>query len=418
MIDINKIRKNLDLVKENLLRRGYFEIDCDQIFIKDQNIRKLKLKIDQINHKVKINSSVYFSLSKEKKKEEKNLIREEIMELKKELDSLNKKVDVLQDQLNYLISFIPNLLSKDIPIIDKEIYKHEPLNKKYDSWSYEQIASELKLISFKNAAKISGSKFVIYQNQGSKLIRSLMNYMLDCHTKNGYIEFLPPVIINENTLKATGHLPRFFDDLFKLTNNKFLSPTAEIQLTSMYGNSSFREKDLPLKFCSFTNCFRSEAGSYGKRDKGLIRMHQFNKVELVQLVKPEESYFVLELMVEYLANILKTLNLPFRLICLDEKNVSFSSAKTYDFEVWSPFQKKYIEISSISNCEDFQTRELKIKFQEINKKKNVFLHSLNGSGFALDRIFALLLENNFSEKDKTFFIPEVLWNYMSIKELK
>jgi seryl-tRNA synthetase len=281
-----------------------------------------------------------------------------------------------------------------------------------------ELGEKLGILDFERAAKLTGARFSLYFKEGAQLERALINFMLDLHTsEHGYCETLPPFMVNRATMTGTGQLPKFEDDLFKLEDiDYFLIPTAEVPVTNIFAGEILKEDDLPLYFTAYTPCFRKEAGSYGKDTKGLIRQHQFNKVELVKFSKPEESYNELEKLLLNAEEVLKRLNIHYRVVTLCSGDTGFSAAKTYDIEVWLPGQQKYREISSCSNFEDFQARRAKIRFKRKGKKGTEFVHTLNGSGLAVGRTFVAILEN-YQQEDGSIVVPEVLRKYMGGKKI-
>jgi seryl-tRNA synthetase len=289
----------------------------------------------------------------------------------------------------------------------------EPSKFDFGAKNHWDIGEELNILDFGRAAKIAGARFVVYRDLGAKLERALINFMLDLHTtEHGYREMLPPALVNRRALVGTGQLPKFEEDLFHLApGDYFLIPTAEVPLTNLHRDEMLEPEDLPIKYVAYTPCFRSEAGSYGKDVRGLIRLHQFNKVEMVKLCEPENSYDELESMTRNAEEVLKRLQLPYRVVELCTGDMGFASAKTYDLEVWLPGQNAYREISSCSNCEDFQARRANIRYRKDKKGKPLFVHTLNGSGLAVGRTLVAVLEN-YQQKDGSVIIPEALRTYM------
>ena len=280
-----------------------------------------------------------------------------------------------------------------------------------------EIGEELGILDFARAAKLAGARFALYKGGGARLERALINFMLDLHTgEHGYQEMLPPALATRATLTATGNLPKFEEDLFRIDSPElFLIPTAEVPLTNVHREEILERKDLPIKYTAYTPCFRREAGSYGQDVRGLIRQHQFNKVELVKLSEPESSYEELELMVQDAEDVLRRLKLPYRVMELCTGDMGFAAAKTYDLEVWLPGQATYREISSCSNCEDFQARRAQIRYRKEKKGKPIFVHTLNGSGLAVGRTLVAILEN-YQQRDGSVVIPEALRSYMGGRE--
>jgi seryl-tRNA synthetase len=288
----------------------------------------------------------------------------------------------------------------------------EPTKFEYDPKAHWDIGVDLNILDFETAGKVTGARFTFYRGLGARLERSLINLMLDTHTENGYTEIFPPFMVHRRSMMGTGQLPKFEEDAFKVQNTEyFLVPTAEVPVTNMYREQTLEAKMLPIKHTAYTACFRAEAGSAGRDTRGLIRQHQFNKVELVKFVDPENSYEELEKLTADAESILKLLKLPYRVICLCAGDLGFTSAKTYDLEVWMPSYGRYVEISSCSNFEDFQARRAEIKFRPDPKEKPKFIHTLNGSGLAVGRTVAAILEN-FQQGDGSVIIPEVLRPYM------
>ena len=348
--------------------------------------------------------------------------REKLMELSQRLKSQQQVVNDIKVQLDQFSFEVPNIVQKETPIGQDETSnvvirtEGEPKPLNFEPKSHEELALNLKLIDFDRSTKISGSRFATFVGLGAKLERILGNFMLNIHTEqNGYTEISPPVIINSQALMGTGQLPKFSDDLYGLSDDFWLSPTAEVQLTNHHQNEIINFNELPLKYCAFTQCFRKEAGSYGKDMKGIIRLHEFNKVELVQFVSPEKSNDSLHELLGHAEKILKLLQLPYRVVELCSGDLGFSSSKTYDLEVWFPSQNQYREISSCSNFLDFQSRRSKIRYRGSNQAVD-YLHTLNGSGLAVGRTLAAILEN-YQTKSGIIQLPTVLTSLMGLEEI-
>lgn len=294
----------------------------------------------------------------------------------------------------------------------------EPRKFDFEPKAHWEIGEHLDILDFARAGKITGSRFTVYKGLGARLERALINYMLDTHIeKNGYTEILPPQMVNADSMIGTGQLPKFAEDMFKVANNGYyLVPTAEVPITNLYREEILDSKNLPINHCAFTACYRAEAGAAGRDTKGLIRQHQFNKVELVKIVRPENSYEELEKLTNDAESILKELNLPYRVVRLCSGDLGFSSAMTYDIEVWLPSYNRYVEISSCSNFEDFQARRANIKFKDNINDKAKFVHTLNGSGLAVGRTVSAILEN-YQNEDGTVTIPDILVPYMGGKKI-
>ena len=412
MNDLRDMITNPEEVTKRLSTRGF---DLDITFLNEKtNIRKtlIQEKEDLASEKNKISDS-FRTVSSDSEKtalmEKSKSIEGKVVELKKQLN------DVEEELNNYLLE-IPNMPHHTCPIGNSEqenriIEKHGEITNA-TSDEHSDILNKLDMLSFEDAVKITQNRFVVLKGQVASLHRALINYMLSKQIKNGYEEYNVPYICNSESLTGTGQLPKFEEDLFKLSNaNLYLIPTAEVPLTNIYRDVTLPSEDLPILMTAHTPCFRSEAGSYGLDTKGLIRQHQFEKIELVQLVHPDNSETALDEITLHARSILDDLNLPYQIVELCTGDLGFSSQKTYDLEVWFPSQKKYREISSCSNFGNFQARRLNIKFKE-NKKKN-FVHTLNGSGLAVGRTLAALVENNFD--GKKINIPNCLHKYLDFK---
>jgi seryl-tRNA synthetase len=343
----------------------------------------------------------------------------EMREVSDRIKAMDDELRVLDQDLNDLLMSLPNLPHESVPF-----GRTEEDNVELRRWGqlptftfevkpHWEVAETLQLLDFQAAAKVTGSRFVFYKGLGARLERALINFMMDLHsTEHGYEEMLPPYIVNRDSLMGTGQLPKFEEDVFKLANSEYyLIPTAEVPVTNYHRDEILTIDQLPVSFVAFSACFRSEAGSAGRDTRGLIRQHQFNKVELVKLCKPEDSYDQLELLTSHAEKVLQLLKLPYRVLQLCTGDMGFSSAKTYDLEVWLPHSNMYREISSCSNFEDFQARRANIRFRRDSKAKPEFVHTLNGSGLALGRTVAAILEN-YQQPDGSVQVPDVLQPYM------
>ena len=343
--------------------------------------------------------------------------------LSQTIKTKNEELQRIESELKEIALNLPNILLPDVPYGEKaednQIVRIWGQIKKFESepLSHDELAEKYDLVDFNRASKISGARLAIYKNLGAKLERALLNFMLDVHTtEHGYTEIWPPALVNSQSLTGTGQLPKFKEDLFSLADSGFfLSPTAEVQLTNFYFNEIILEENLPVKLTAYSPCFRKEAGSYGKEMKGLIRQHQFDKVELVKLVKPESSEQELESLLQNAEVILQKLGLPYRVVKLCTQDIGFSSAKTYDIEVWFPSQNKYREISSCSNCLDFQARRAMLRYRNRSENKVKYLHTLNGSGLAIGRTFAAILENY--QTIDGINIPDILKPYLGQEKI-
>lgn len=414
MLDMKFVRLNYEEVKQKLLTRRVSPELINTFFDSEkkwrfslQEVEELKAKRNQLIPKGKPSD-----VQREALKELSNLIK-----LKQD------ELDKAKLTFDEVALFIPNMPSLDCPIgsseSDNKVLREVGEKPSFDfkPKSHHEIGVGLDLFDFDQAATITGSRFVVYHGQGALLERALINFMLDTHIyDHEYKEAIPPVVVNSKALTGTGQLPKFSDDLFKINDTDFwLSPTAEVQLTNLFQNKIIKEADLPINLVAYTPCFRKEAGSYGKDTKGLIRHHQFNKVELVKLVHPDDSEKMLQELLSHAEKILKLLGLAYRVVELCTADLGFSSAKTYDIEVWFPSQNCYREISSCSSFLDFQSRRAMIRYKEGPSGLVSFLHTLNGSGLAVGRTMAALLEN-FQQADGSVIIPDVLSKYTRNKK--
>lgn len=421
MIDIKKIRENYQELANLLKTRNQeYNISLEKIFNWDKNWKDLKTKTQALEAKRNKDSKLIGKLIAEKKQQEAEQAKQVVTSLKNEIDKNNQMIDKLAQDINQELLILPNIPHKSVPKgndenDNQEIRKWGAITKKTSKPHWE-IAEKFKLIDFSRATKLSGSRFILYTNQGAKLVRALTNFMLDQHSNRGYIEELPPLIVNTNILVGTGQLPKFKNDQFKIDGrDQYLIPTAEAPLTNIYRDEILNVDQLPIKMTAYTPCFRLEAGSAGKDTRGLIRLHQFNKVEMVQIVKPEDSYQVLEMLTNDAENILQLLEIPYRVTLLCTGDLGFSATKTYDIELWLPAQETYREVSSCSNCEDFQARRMNLRAIDKNDSSDekIIPHTLNGSGLAIDRVVAAILENYYDEEKEAITIPKVLQSYMN-----
>jgi len=398
MLDIKLIRSNPEKVKEALKKRKE-KINLDEILKLDQKRRELLLEADVLKEKRNKVSEEIGKLKREKKDaREKILAMKEVSAKIKELDTQIKEIE---EETAKILLEIPNIPKWG-----------EPPKFDFTPLPHWDIGEALDILDFKQGAKVASARFTVLKGMGAKLERALINFMLDLHTnEHGYKEIFPPFLVNSETMTGTGQLPKFESDLFKCGNGLYLIPTAEVPLTNLHRQEILDDDDLPLCYTAYTACFRKEAGSYGKDVRGLIRQHQFNKVELVKICRPEDSYQELETLTKNAEEVLKRLEIPYRVIVLCTGDIGFAAAKTYDIEVWLPAQKKYREISSCSNCEDFQARRAMIRYRSKEKEKVNFVHTLNGSGLAIGRTMVAILEN-FQQKDGSVVIPDVLRPYM------
>jgi seryl-tRNA synthetase len=417
MLDIKLIRKNPDEI-EKKLKTKIENISISQIISIDTEIRKLKTLVEE--KKAKKNSTSKLIAERKQKNESVDDILKSMSDVGEEISEIDKKLKELEEKLNYELSMLPNIPMDDIPIsLDPKDNKciKTYLEKKAFDFNFKnhvELNEKLKLFDFEKAAKIAGSNFALYQNIGAKLEWALINYMLDTHIQNGYIQIIPPILAKNEIMYGSSQLPKFKDQSYKITDedfNFYLIPTAEVALNGMNYNEILDEKDLPIKYVSYTPCFRREAGSHGANERGLIRTHQFNKVELFCFTKPQDSEEMFESMLNSAESILQGLELHYRNMLLCTSDMSFASAKTVDIEVFLPGQNRYYEVSSVSNCTDFQARRSSTKYKEGNEKPN-FVHTLNASGLATSRLMVALLENN-QLKDGSVLIPKALRKYLN-----
>lgn len=419
MIDIKVIRENPELVKKNTKNRGY-NVDIKDILALDDKWRKLKKDDDDLRAERNKISKQVNELKKSKNESQAKQLIEKAKEIPKKLKKNEEKEKALKEKLDKLIAVIPNLQKDEVPIGDekknKEIKKHGKIPKfNFQVRSHSEILEKLGLLDMKRATKISGSGFYMFKGKLAKLERALINFMLDFHIKDGFLEINTAQLVNAKAMYGTGNLPKFEDDAYKTKEGLYLVPTAEVSLTNIYAGEVLKEKDFPKKFVAFTQCYRTEAGQHGSETPGIHRLHQFEKVEMVYICKPEDSDKFLEEMTERAERILEMLEIPYRRVLLATADASFASAKTYDLEVWSPAMKKYLEASSCSNCTDFQTRRMNLRYQSAGNLS--YAHTLNGSGLATPRLLISLIENN-QQADGSIKIPKVLWKYTGFKEIK
>lgn len=415
MLDLKYIRENSEQVKKFLKARNS-DFDLDIVIDLDKKRRELLVEVESLKSKKNEASSLIGKLKREKK-DASDLVSE-MQEINENIKKLDEELTKVEERLTYLLYRIPNKLHSSVPFgkdedENVEIRKWgEPRKFDFPIKTHDELGVELDILDFERGAKLSGSRFTVYKKQAAKLERALINFMLDTHEKEGFAEIMTPQLAKREIMTGTGQLPKFEDDMYKIEGEElFLIPTAEVTLTNLYNQEILEEEELPKYFCGFTACFRKEAGAGGKDLKGLIRQHQFNKVEMVKLVHPKNSYDELEHMVNCAENILQQLKLPYRVITLCSGDLGFSAAKTYDVEVWVPSQNKYREISSCSNTEDFQARRAMIKYRSKEDKKSYFVHTLNGSGLAVGRTVVAIMEN-YQQKDGSIVIPDVLVPYM------
>jgi seryl-tRNA synthetase len=420
MLDLNYVRNNLDHVRAALEARGFPVAALDDFAALDAERRRVIAESDALNAQRNSSSREIGALMKDGKKEEAETRRREVGELKERIAELERSRDDAERRMQELLAAVPNVPHESVPV-----GKDEGANEEVGRWGdaprfdfepqdHVDIGTRLGILDLERAAKIATARFAILKGAGARLERALINFMLDVHTReHGYEETLPPFIVNRDSLFGTGQLPKFEQDLFKLTDERglYLIPTAEVPVTNIHRDEILDAVDLPLKFVSYTPCFRSEAGSYGRDTRGVIRQHQFDKVELVKLSLPENSYDELEALTRDAETILQKLGLHYRVVTLSTGDMSGASAKTYDIEVWLPSQNTFREISSCSNFESYQARRAQIRFRRSGGAKPEYVHTLNGSGLAVGRTWLAILEN-YQQQDGSVLIPEALRPYM------
>ncbi len=420
MLEIKLVRENLELVKTAMHNRGT-TFDWAAFQAHDTRRKTILFDLEELRRQ---RNSVSDQVAQMKRNgENADAIIAKMRDVSTTIKGLEKELTASESAIGEMIMALPNIPHASVPVgkdeSDNPIVKTvgEPTAFAHEPLPHWTIGENLGILDFTRAAKIAGARFPLYLGIGARLERALINFMLDLHTgEHGYTEVLPPFIVNRKSMTGTGQLPKFEEDLFKLENlDYFLIPTAEVPVTNIYQEEVLSDAQLPIYYTAYTPCFRSEAGSYGKDTRGLIRQHQFNKVELVKFTRPEVSYDELEKLLDNAETVLRRLELPYRVIDLCTGDIGFSAAKTYDIEVWMPSQDVYREISSCSNFEDFQARRANIRFKEKGKKGTRLVHTLNGSGLAVGRTLAALLEN-YQNEDGSITIPEALAPYMGGQE--
>ena len=423
MLQLQVIRQNSEWVKERLAIKNFAELNLvDGILRLDDERKKLQLEFDNTQAKINSSSKEIGQLMAKGNKDEAEARKKDVSALKISLQPINERLGLVEKQLQDELVKLPNLPSEKVPKgktpADNEVVRENGGKPALgvDALPHWDLAKKYDIIDFELGNKITGSGFPVYKNKGAKLQRALIQYFLDHNIAAGYMEYQPPLLVNEATAFGTGQLPDKEGQMYFAAEDGFyLIPTAEVPVTNIYRDEIVKDSDLPIKMTAYTPCFRREAGSYGKDVRGLNRVHQFDKVEIVQLVHPEKSYDVLEEMVDHVEKLIQSLNLPYRILKLCGGDMSFASALTYDFEVWSAAQQKWLEVSSVSNFETFQTNRMKIRIKDGSGKPQL-VHSLNGSSLALPRIVACLLENNQSSAG--IKLPQPLHAYFGGEMLK
>ena len=416
MLDLKFMRENKEQVETWLRQRGS-DLTLDEFAKLDEERREILGEVEALKNKRNSESAEIARLKKAK--EDASELIKAMGEVSAKIKELDEKLAQVDEKIKYIQMTIPNKLSETTPIgkdedENVEIRRWgEPRKFDFEPKSHWEIGEKLGILDFERGSKLSGSRFVLYRGGAARVERALINFMLDLHTeKHGYAEHITPFLVNREICEGTGQLPKFEEDMYRTDDDMFLISTSEITMTNIHRKEILDEKDLPKYYTAYSPCFRREAGSYGKDVKGIIRVHQFNKVEMVKLATPETSYDELEKMVDNAEDVLRILGLPYRVISLCSGDIGFGSAKTYDVEVWLPSQNKYREISSCSNCEDFQARRMGLKYRPNGSTKSEFVHTLNGSGLAVGRTLVAIMEN-YQQEDGSFLIPDALVPYMN-----
>lgn len=421
MLDIKILRQNPDKIREALKNRCS-DLDITPAIELDKQRRDLLADVEQ--KKAKQNEISKKVPAMKKAGENTDEIFKEMKELSSEIKADDEKVREIDEQLRSFMLKIPNIPNESCPIGKDDTENSEmrkwgtPREFDFEFKAHWDIGTDLDILDFERGTKIAGTRFTVYKGLGARLERSVIQYFLNTHTDNGYTEIFPPYMVNRASMTGTGQLPKFEEDAYNVKNNDFfMIPTAEVPVTNLHRDEILDGAQLPIKYCAYSACFRAEAGSAGRDTRGLIRQHQFNKVELVKFVKPQDSYDELESLTNNAEILLQGLGIPYRVVCLSTGDLGFSSAKTYDIEVWMPSYGRYVEISSCSNFEDYQARRANIRYKETAKDKAQFVHTLNGSGLAVGRTVAAILEN-FQNADGTVTVPEKLVPYMGTDIIK
>ena len=422
MLDLKFVRDNLAVVEQALKNRNA-SVDLSEFIGLDKKRRELLVEVEALKSRRNTVSLEVSRLKKEKQDAEALIV--EMRGVGDRISVLDAEVKEIEGKLTAILTYIPNVPHSSVPVgADEEANPEvrrwgEPRKFDKEPLAHWEIGEKLGILDFERGGKVSGARFTFYKGLGSRLERSLISFMIDLHTlEHGYTEFFPPFIVNKDSMFGTGQLPKFAEDMFKLEGyDYYLIPTAEVPITNLHRGEILDNKDLPLYYTAYSACFRAEAGAAGRDTRGLIRQHQFNKVEMVKFTRPEESYAELEKLTLNAEKVLQRLELPYRTILLCTGDMGFSSAKTYDLEVWLPSANRYREISSCSNFEDFQARRAEIKFRREPKAKPEYVHTLNGSGVAIGRTVAAILEN-YQQEDGSVVVPDALRPYMGVDVIR
>ena len=414
MLDIRRIRQN-PLELEQALKDRNSSIDIGQVLSLDEEQRALMAQSETLKSLRNETSKRIAQIKRDKG--DADAIMDDMKQVGEEITALDEQIREKVSLLNDILLRLPNYPHRSVPrgIDDKDNIEvrrwGQPREFSFDPKAHWDIGTTLDIMDFETAAKVSGARFTFLKGLGARLERSIINFYLNVHTQDGFQEVYPPYMVSRATMTGTGQLPKFEDDAYKVGQDLFLIPTAEVPVTNMYREMILEGNRLPIRHVAYSVCFRSEAGSAGRDTRGYIRQHQFNKVEMVKICRPEQSYDELEHMTLQAEKVLRLLDLPYRVVCLSTGDMGFSAAKTYDIEVWMPSYRRYVEISSCSNCEDFQARRAQIRYRENLKDKPQHCHTLNGSGVAVGRTLAAILEN-YQQKDGSVQVPEALVPYM------
>lgn len=424
MLDLKRIRNNPEEIKKQLLNRGEdFELSIiDEVVSLDEKRRKILVEVEALKNKRNQDSGEIAKIKRAGGNADTLVV--EMKQVSDNIKQYDIQLSEINDKIEYIMLRIPNIPNPAVPEgkLDEDNVEirrwMEPTKFKFQPRAHWDIGTNLNILDFERGGKVAGSRFTFYRGLGARLERAIVSYYLDFHTeKHGYEEILPPYMVNRTSMIGTGQLPKFEEDAFRVANNDFfLIPTAEVPVTNFYRNEVLKGEDLPIKHVAYSACFRAEAGSAGRDTRGIIRQHQFNKVELVKFAKPEQSYDELEKLTNDAEDVIKGLKIPYRVVKICKGDLGFTAALKYDIEVWMPSYNRYVEISSCSNFEDFQARRVNIKYKETPKDKPKYIHTLNGSGVAIGRTVAAILEN-YQQDDGSVLIPEVLKPYMGGREV-
>lgn len=417
MLDIRRVRSNPQEVLAALKKRNS-DLELEEFLALDEKRRQLLVDVEALKNKRNTVSEQIGKMKKAGRDAEPLMLQ--MRDVNQEIKEKDEVLRSLEECIQATLHSFPNIPHASVPIGNNEQDNREvrrwgkPTQVRFTAKAHWELGEELDILDFERGGKVTGARFTFYKGLGARLERALINFMMDTHAQKGYTEIFPPFIVNKNSMFGTGQLPKFADDMFKLEGlDYYLIPTAEVPVTNFHRAEILDIQELPKYYCAYSACFRAEAGAAGRDTRGLIRQHQFNKVELVKFVHPENSYIELEKLTNDAEHILQEIGLPYRVVCLCTGDMGFSSAKTYDIEVWFPSFNTYREISSCSNFEDFQARRSDIKFRPAPKAKAEFVHTLNGSGLAIGRTVSAILEN-FQQEDGSVLIPEVLRPYMRV----